>query len=120
MRPRRPLGGVAIDPLYETAECALRARRARAVDDSDDDEAPALPINHIARERPHAVERPCLEQRLPGDGAVLEAALHGAVHRCDRERARELLAHAARVGGDEQAGEASGGDALASRQSPTA
>ena len=50
-RWRCPAAGVLIDPLHEKVERALRARRAFAVDERDDHEAPAVVVEHVAGDR---------------------------------------------------------------------
>ena len=97
---RRPGGAVAVDPLHEEVESALRAHRVRVVDDGGDDKPPALVVDQgpASARIPRAcrLEPPC---RRP---AVLKAALHvpsAPPLRATGKFLPDLLASAASSGG---------------------
>ena len=85
------------------------AGRVAMINDRHNDETAPFAVDHVTGERAHAFQRTRFEERLSGDGAVLETSLDGAVGRRDRERRRKFIAHRACVRGEQQARKTAGG-----------
>src|SRR4029434_3603619 len=84
-------------------------------DDRRNRPAPAIGVDDVTRDAARAVERARLQQRLASDIEVLESPLDRSIHGGDGKRAREFLAHAARICLEQQADEGGCAYALVAR-----